>query len=84
MVTQILDEYRTACKVVLLEHQTASPASCRPAFVVRTACWFSTEEEAKQAFTDAVRAHTKRHKRTGGADSETDTGKAEKPLKRNV
>ena len=70
MVSQILDEYRTACKVVLLERQSRDPATVRPAFVVRTAHWYTTEAEAREAYETAVRAHTKRHKRTGGADNE--------------
>ena len=70
MVTQILDEYRTACKVVLLERQSRDPATVRPAFVVRCSVWYSTEAEAREAYETAVRSHTKRHKRTGGADND--------------
>ena len=75
MVTQILDEYRTACKVVLLERQSRDPATVRPAFVVRCSVWYSTEAEAREAYKTAVTAHTKRHKRTDGANSEQTQGK---------
>ena len=70
MKIEILDESRSPIKTVLLEHHVGSAVAFQPSYAVRELRWFRSEEEAREHYEQAVRSHTKSHKRTDGTGND--------------
>ena len=66
MITQILDEYRTAALTAVLEHKKASADSMSRCYAVETMRKFKTLDEARAYFE----AEIKRKPRRGDAPRE--------------
>ena len=64
MTTEILKENRTPTKTVLLEHRIGLAVEFAPAFAVLVKEWYRTEEEAAEAYENAVKSRQTSQKRT--------------------